>query len=94
MSLAPRSLFARNILLLVGLVAVSQVCAIAVLLHFIQTPRIERAATTFASYIVTLDTLLRTTPPDAASTAVAHLDCAPPAGAGVRSRTGLAAALL
>ena len=74
MSLVPRSLFARNILLLVGLVAVSQVCAIAVLLHFIQTPRIERAATTFASYIVTLDTLLRATPPDAASTAVAHLD--------------------
>ncbi|SAL21228.1 periplasmic sensor signal transduction histidine kinase [Caballeronia peredens] len=72
--LAPRSLFARNILLLVALVAVSQVCAIAVLLHFIQTPRIERAAATFASYIVTLDTLLRATPPEAANTAVAHLD--------------------
>jgi len=73
-SLVPRSLFARNILLLVALVAVSQVCAIAVLLHFIQTPRIERAAATFASYIVTLDTLLKTTPPDAAQTVAAHLD--------------------
>jgi two-component system osmolarity sensor histidine kinase EnvZ len=70
----PRSLFARNILLLVALVAVSQVCAIAVLLHFIQTPRIERAAATFASYIVTLDTLLQATPPDAAKTVAAHLD--------------------
>ncbi|MDR5857351.1 ATP-binding protein [Caballeronia sp. LZ062] len=62
MSLAPRSLFARNVLLLVALVAVSQVCALAVLLHFIQTPRIERAAATFASYIETLDTVLRDTP--------------------------------
>ncbi|VXB29522.1 Periplasmic sensor signal transduction histidine kinase [Burkholderia sp. 8Y] len=63
MSLAPRSLFARNVLLLVALVAVSQVCALAVLLHFIQTPRIERAAATFASYIETLDTVLRDAPP-------------------------------
>ncbi|WP_244849315.1 ATP-binding protein [Caballeronia sp. SL2Y3] len=62
MSLAPRSLFARNVLLLVALVAVSQVCALAVLLHFIQTPRIERAAATFASYIETLDTVLRDMP--------------------------------
>ncbi|MDR5838623.1 ATP-binding protein [Caballeronia sp. LZ034LL] len=74
MKLAPRSLFARNVLLLVALVAVSQVCAIAVLLHFIQTPRIERAASAFASYIVTLDTLLKSTPPDAARTVTSHLD--------------------
>jgi two-component system osmolarity sensor histidine kinase EnvZ len=73
-SLVPRSLFARNILLLVALVAVSQVCAIAVLLHFIQTPRIERAASTFANYIVALDTLLRATPPDAANSVAAQLD--------------------
>lgn len=74
MRLAPRSLFARNILLLVALVAVSQVCAITVLLHFIQTPRIERAAGAFASYIVTLDTLLKATPPDAANAVASHLD--------------------
>jgi two-component system, OmpR family, osmolarity sensor histidine kinase EnvZ len=83
-SFVPRSLFARNILLLVALVAVSQVCAIAVLLHFIQTPRIERAAATFASYIVTLDTLLKTTPPDAAQTVAAHLDLHSELPAGAR----------
>ncbi|WP_250453417.1 ATP-binding protein [Caballeronia sp. ATUFL_M2_KS44] len=65
MSVVPRSLFARNVLLLVALVAVSQVCALAVLLHFIQTPRIERAAATFASYIETLDAVLRSAPPAA-----------------------------
>ncbi|SAK57666.1 periplasmic sensor signal transduction histidine kinase [Caballeronia calidae] len=80
----PRSLFARNILLLVTLVAVSQVCAIAVLLHFIQTPRLERAAAAFASYIVTLDTLLQTTPPDAAQSVAAHLDLHAELPAGTR----------
>ncbi|MDR5828532.1 HAMP domain-containing protein [Caballeronia sp. LP006] len=74
MSLAPRSLFARNILLLVALVAVSQVCALAVLLHFIQTPRIERAATTFAAYIETLDTLLKASPPQASNSIAAYLE--------------------
>ncbi|SAK51764.1 periplasmic sensor signal transduction histidine kinase [Caballeronia catudaia] len=70
----PRSLFARNVLLLVALVAVSQVCAIAVLLHFIQAPRIERAAGAFANYIVALDTLLETTPPGARQTVLSRLD--------------------
>lgn len=74
MSLAPRSLFARNVLLLVALVAVSQICAISALLHFIQTPRIERAAGAFASYIVTLDTLLKTTPPSTVKTVTPQLD--------------------
>ena len=74
MRVAPRSLFARNVLLLVALVAVSQVCALAVLLHFIQTPRIERAAATFASYIQTLDTVLRSTAPGTARDVTAHLD--------------------
>jgi two-component system osmolarity sensor histidine kinase EnvZ len=81
---APRSLFARNILLLVALVAVSQVCAIAVLLHFIQTPRIERAAATFASYIVTLDTLLKTSPPEAAQGVAVNLDLRAELPAGAR----------
>ena len=87
MKLAPRSLFARNVLLLVALVAVSQVCALAVLLHFVQTPRIERAAATFASYIETLDTVLSTTPRENARTATAHLDMRPdlPAGASTAS---------
>ncbi|WP_244817176.1 ATP-binding protein [Caballeronia sp. Lep1P3] len=83
MSLAPRSLFARSVLLLVALVALSQVCALAVLLHFIQTPRIERAAATFASYIRTLDAVLGATPDDRARAVTAHLDvrAALPAGA-------------
>ena len=84
MKWAPRSLFARNILLLVALVAVSQVCAIAVLLHFIQTPRIERAAATFASYIVTLDTLLKTSPPEAAQGVAVNLDLRAELPAGAR----------
>ncbi|KMZ11379.1 Signal transduction histidine kinase [Candidatus Burkholderia humilis] len=71
MRLAPRSLFARNILLLV---AISQVCALSVLLHFIQTPRIERAAATFASYIRTLDSVLRVTPREDADTITRNLD--------------------
>jgi two-component system, OmpR family, osmolarity sensor histidine kinase EnvZ len=74
MSVIPRSIFARNILLLVELVAVSQICALSVLLHFIQTPRIERAAGTFASYIVTLDQVLRATSPHDADKVTARLD--------------------
>jgi two-component system, OmpR family, osmolarity sensor histidine kinase EnvZ len=72
--IAPRSLFARNILLLVALVAISQVCALSVLLHFVQTPRIERAAATFASYVVTLDRVMRATPPDNARLVTEHLE--------------------
>jgi two-component system, OmpR family, osmolarity sensor histidine kinase EnvZ len=71
---APRSLFARNILLLVALVAISQVCALSVLLHFVQTPRIERAATTFASYVVTLDRVMRATQPENVRLITSHLE--------------------
>jgi two-component system osmolarity sensor histidine kinase EnvZ len=58
----PRSLFARNVALLVVLVALCQFSSFAVLLHFLQTPRIERTAATFANYVVTLDELLRAAP--------------------------------
>src|SRR5476649_3108599 len=61
----PRSLFARNIALLVALVIVSQISSLSVLMHFVQRPRIERAAETFAIYVQTLDDLLKTAPPDA-----------------------------
>ena len=44
----PRSLLARNIALLVALVAVTQACSLSVLLHYVQRPRIERAAIIFA----------------------------------------------
>lgn len=61
----PRSLFARNIALLVVLVIVSQVSSLSVLFHFVQRPRIERAAETFSIYVQTLDDLLKTAAPDA-----------------------------
>jgi len=61
----PRSLFARNIALLVALVIVSQIGSLSVLIHFVQRPRIERAAETFAIYVQTLDDLLKTAAPDA-----------------------------
>ncbi|HTJ95214.1 MAG TPA: hypothetical protein VL424_19135, partial [Pararobbsia sp.] len=61
----PRSLFARNVVLLVVLMALSQLFALGALLHFIQRPRIERAAGTFASYVLTLDRLMNAEPSDA-----------------------------
>lgn len=60
----PRSLFARNIALLVALVIVSQISSLSVLMHFVQRPRIERAAETFAIYVQTLDDLLKSAAPD------------------------------
>ncbi|MFK4446325.1 two-component system osmolarity sensor histidine kinase EnvZ [Caballeronia udeis] len=61
----PRSLFTRNIALLVALVIVSQISSLSVLTHFVQRPRIERAAETFAIYVQTLDDLLQTAALDA-----------------------------
>ncbi|SAL45341.1 ATP-binding protein [Caballeronia humi] len=61
----PRSLFARNIALLVALVALSQVCSLTVLMHYVQTPRIERAAAAFANYVTALGDVLAVAPLDA-----------------------------
>ena len=47
----PRSLLSRNIALLVALVSLSQICSLAVLLHFVQRPRIERASIIFSDYV-------------------------------------------
>ena len=55
----PRSLFARNIALLIFLVVVSQASSLSVLIHYVQRPRVERAAATFAIYVQALDELLR-----------------------------------
>lgn len=60
--LLPRSLLARNIALLVALVALTQACSLTVLLHYVQRPRIERAATIFADYVRTLDAVLGSMP--------------------------------
>ena len=77
----PRSLLSRNIALLVALVALSQICSISVLLHFVQRPRIERASIIFADYVKVLDKALASMPPTEARTATARLDArtvAPP----------------
>ncbi|MBW5805220.1 HAMP domain-containing protein [Burkholderia sp. COPS] len=68
----PRSLLARNIALLVALVALSLACSLTVLLHYVQRPRIERASIVFADYVHLLDRTLASLPPDAGRTAVAQ----------------------
>ncbi|MFL9889682.1 ATP-binding protein [Paraburkholderia sp. RL17-381-BIF-C] len=70
----PRTLLARNIALLIALVMLSQVCALGVLLHYVQRPRVERAAAVFATYVTTLDNLLAATPPKARVELTARLD--------------------
>ncbi|MFC6310791.1 two-component sensor histidine kinase, partial [Paraburkholderia dipogonis] len=72
--LLPRTLLARNIALLIALVMLSQVCALGVLLHYVQRPRVERAAAVFATYVTTLDNLLAATPPAARQGLTARLD--------------------
>ncbi|EIF33511.1 signal transduction histidine kinase [Burkholderia sp. Ch1-1] len=70
----PRTLLARNIALLIALVMLSQMCVLGVLLHYVQRPRVERAAAVFATYVSTLDNLLAATPPKARSELTARLD--------------------
>lgn len=69
----PRSLLARNIALLVALVAVTLACSLTVLLHYVQRPRIERAAIIFSDYVKTLDRVVATVPDDPRSLAAAGL---------------------
>ncbi|SOY69218.1 sensory histidine kinase in two-component regulatory system [Cupriavidus taiwanensis] len=73
MRLLPRSLLARNIALLVALVAVTQACSLSVLLHFVQRPRIERAAMVFSDYVKTLDAVLAAMPAQAGAAAAGRL---------------------
>ncbi|WP_433695542.1 ATP-binding protein [Paraburkholderia phenoliruptrix] len=70
----PRTLLARNIVLLIALVVLSQVCSLGVLLHYVQRPRVERAAAVFATYVTTLDSLLQSTPAGARDALTARLD--------------------
>jgi two-component system osmolarity sensor histidine kinase EnvZ len=72
--LLPRTLLARNIALLIVLVMLSQVCSLGVLLHYVQRPRVDRAAAVFATYVTTLDNLLAATPSSARSALTARLD--------------------
>lgn len=71
--LLPRSLLARNIALLVALVAFTQACSLTVLLHFVQRPRIERAATIFSDYVKTLDGVLASMPANEGRTVATRL---------------------
>ncbi|QBR00692.1 HAMP domain-containing protein [Paraburkholderia pallida] len=70
----PRSLLSRNIALLVALVALTQVCSFAALLHFVQRPRIERASIIFADYVEMLDGTLASMPPAEGRAAAARLN--------------------
>jgi len=72
--LLPRTLLARNILLLIVLVAVSEVCSLSVLLHYVQRPRTERAAAVFGAYVTTLDGVLAHTPAQSRMDVIARLD--------------------
>ncbi|HZZ06445.1 ATP-binding protein [Paraburkholderia sp.] len=87
----PKTLLARNILLLIVLVMLSQICVLGVLLHYVQRPRVERAATVFATYVTTLDNLLQATPPGARADLTARLDARAqlPAEAAVKPPPGL-----
>ncbi|SIT50065.1 Signal transduction histidine kinase [Paraburkholderia piptadeniae] len=91
--LLPRSVLARNIALLIVLMAISQVCALSVLIHYVQSPRTERAAAVFGTYIKTLDNALAASPEIARDTLVARLDARnePPADAVTEPRVRLLA---
>ncbi|MEM5430805.1 ATP-binding protein [Cupriavidus oxalaticus] len=71
--LLPRSLLARNIALLVALVAITQVCSLTVLMHYVQRPRIERAAIVFADYVRTLDRVVAALPLDPGGAAATRI---------------------
>ncbi|HEY2020979.1 ATP-binding protein [Paraburkholderia sp.] len=72
--LLPRTLLARNIALLIALVMLSQICSVLVLVHYVQRPRVERAAAVFATYVTTLDNLLAATPSASRAALSARLD--------------------
>ncbi|ERK16348.1 ATP-binding region [Pantoea sp. AS-PWVM4] len=58
----PRSLLARNSVLLILLVTLTQITTFTVFLVFIQKPRVNDAASLIASQIIMLDKLLATVP--------------------------------
>ncbi|WP_322050539.1 ATP-binding protein [Paraburkholderia bannensis] len=70
----PRSLLSRNIALLVALVALTQICSISALLHFVQRPRIDRASIIFSDYVKVLDDMLVSMPPAESRAAAARLN--------------------
>lgn len=71
--LLPRTLLARSIGLLVILVVVTQACSLFVLLHYVQRPRVERAATVFSQYIAMMDRALHDMAPAEGRAALARI---------------------
>jgi two-component system osmolarity sensor histidine kinase EnvZ len=65
MTIWPRSLIGRNLVLLVSLTIASQLCAIAIFVLLIQRPRIDGAATLEASQIMLVGRLLSAVSPAA-----------------------------
>jgi two-component system osmolarity sensor histidine kinase EnvZ len=88
----PKTLLARNIALLIVLVMLSQVCSLAVLLHYVQRPRVERTAAVFANYVTTLDGLFEAAPNSARSALVARLNqgAQPPGADELEAKSSLA----
>ncbi|NIE65796.1 ATP-binding protein [Burkholderia sp. Ax-1719] len=70
----PRSLLSRNIALLVALVALTQICSLSALLHFVQRPRIDRASIIFSDYVKVLDNMLVAMPPAESRAAAERLN--------------------
>ncbi|MFZ2627940.1 MAG: hypothetical protein WAX67_03560, partial [Rugosibacter sp.] len=58
MSLLPRSLFGRNVLLIMALIIISQAVSLLMLYVFVQRARLAELATFTASYVEALDTAL------------------------------------
>lgn len=79
----PKTLLARNIALLIVLVMLSQVCSLAVLLHYVQKPRVERTAEVFANYVKILDSLFDSASDSTRDALVTRLNgqLQPPSGA-------------
>jgi two-component system osmolarity sensor histidine kinase EnvZ len=88
----PKTLLARNIALLIVLVMLSQVCSLAVLLHYVQRPRVERTAAVFANYVTTLDGLFEAAPNSARSALAARLNqgAQPPGADELEAKSSLA----
>lgn len=86
--LFPRSLLTRSIALLILLIGVSQIASLAILLHFVQRPRIERTAEVFSAYVSTLDVALSGTHEDSRDAIAAKLGATQKAPVQILSEPG------
>jgi two-component system osmolarity sensor histidine kinase EnvZ len=77
MAFWPRSLLARNVILLIAVVLASQISIMAVYLAFIQKPRIDDAASLITSQILAVDRLLSALPEAERSRELLEMNGAP-----------------